>query len=30
MTPMDFAVRVSGRLYKNSVQDGLEEVTMRS
>jgi hypothetical protein len=30
MTPMDFAVRVSGRLYKNSIQDGLEEVTMRS
>jgi hypothetical protein len=30
ITPMDFAVRVSGRLYKNSIQDGLEEVTMRS
>ena len=30
MTPMDFAVRVSGGLYKKSMQDGSEEVTMRS
>jgi hypothetical protein len=30
MTPMDFAVRMSGRLYKSSMQEGLEDVTMRS
>lgn len=29
MTPMDFAVRTSGALYKHSVREGLEDLTMR-
>jgi len=30
MTPMEFAIRVSGRMYKSSLESGEEELTMRS
>jgi hypothetical protein len=30
ITEMDFAVRTSGALYKHSVREGLEDLTMRS
>jgi hypothetical protein len=30
ITPMEFAIRVSGRMYKSSLESGEEELTMRS
>jgi hypothetical protein len=30
MTSMEFAIRVTGNTFKNSIKEGLEEITMRS